>query len=73
MNIKEIKKQLSHGAIKQIARNTGFSATLISLTLKGVGDSPKKVEIIKAAAKIIKEHKRNEQKALAYLKDAIEC
>ncbi len=72
MNFKEIKSQLPHGCISEIARRTDLSISTISLFFKGKLNVKDSVKIIKAAADIIKESKEREREAMEYLKGAIE-
>ena len=72
MNLKEIKHQLPHGSIIEIAKRTELSPSTISLFFRGKLKVMDSVKIIRTAADVIKESKEKEREAIAYLKEAIE-
>ncbi|MDR0420424.1 MAG: hypothetical protein LBH30_03110 [Prevotellaceae bacterium] len=73
MDLKELKKQLPSGAIKEIAKRANTSKSTICIVLGGKSDSPKKPEILKATAQYLKEYKTRERKAKEALIKALEA
>lgn len=70
MDLQEIRKQLPSGAIKEIAKRTNTSTTTACVVLKGKRESPKKPEILQAAAEYLAEHKAKEREAMKALQKA---
>ncbi len=72
IDLKEVKKQLPHGAIKAIADKTGIYQPAISNVFNGIGKPPKRLpEILEAAAEIIAANKAKERKALEAIQSAM--
>jgi hypothetical protein len=70
MDLKEIRKQLPHGAINGIATRVKMSTSMVCLVLKGKKESPKKSEILLAAAEYLTEYKAKEREAMKALQEA---
>jgi len=73
MDLKELKRQLPSGAIKEIAKITNTSKSTVCIVLGGKSESPKKPEILKATADYLKEYKEKERKAKEALQKALEA
>lgn len=71
MNLSEIKKQLPHGAIKEIAQRSGLSTTTVSQIFNGIIESPKLSEVLKATAEYLKEYKAKENEAVNALNEVL--
>ena len=72
MNISEVKKQLPHGALKEIAIRTNYSKSSISQFFNGKISLLKSTEIIEVTADILREHKIKEKAAINELTKALE-
>lgn len=68
MDLQEIRNQLPHGAIKEIANRVDLTASTITLFFKGKCKTPKAPDILNAAAEILIEFKTKEQDAINKLK-----
>ena len=73
MDLQEIRKKLPSGAIKEIANRTKISTSTVCIILKGKRESPKKPEILQAAADYLTEYKAKKREAVEALKTAIEA
>jgi DNA-binding LacI/PurR family transcriptional regulator len=71
MNFQEIKKQLPHGAIKNIAQRSGLSTTTISHIFNGVIESPKQADVLQATAEFMKEYREKKNAATKALTEAL--
>ena len=72
IDLKEVKKQLPHGAFKAISEKTGINQPAISNVFNGIGKPTKRLpEILEAAAEIIAANKAKERKALEAIQSAI--
>lgn len=69
--IKKIRKQLPTGAIKEIAKRTGLSTTLISLTMQGKSRPQKLPEILRATAEFLSEYKARELEAMQAIQEIL--
>ena len=64
MDIKELRKQLPHGAIQEIARRSNTSQSIVSKFFNGnLQQCRKDVKIINAAVEYLKEHKEQRRAA----------
>jgi hypothetical protein len=57
-----LKKQLPHGALKEIAIKTNYSKSSISLFFQGKISLTKSTDILQVAIEILRENKEKEQK-----------
>ena len=73
MDLQEIKKMLPSGTIKEIAKRTNTSTATVCIVLKEKRESPRKPEIMQAAAEILAEYKAKERAAKEALQQAIEA
>lgn len=64
VDLTEVRKQLPHGAIVEIAKRAGVLTPTVSRALYGDKRSPKLPEIIKAVAEFLAEYKAREQAAI---------
>jgi predicted transcriptional regulator len=72
MELSEIKKQLPHGAIREIAKRLNVTEGLISRIYSGkIENSPKTPEVIKATAEYLKEYKAREIEAKEAITEAL--
>ncbi|MDD4385844.1 MAG: hypothetical protein PHD06_11775 [Bacteroidales bacterium] len=73
INLKEVRKHLPHGAIKEIAKRTGYSRPVVSNLFrdKGMNKPKAAAEMLKAAAEIITAHKAKEREAVEALNAAM--
>lgn len=72
MDIVNIKKQLPHGALKEIAIRTNYSKSSISQFFNGKISLLKSTEILKVTADILREHKIKEKEAIIELTKVLE-
>lgn len=72
IDLKQIRTQLPHGAIQEVAKQTRLSSSTISRVLKGDIKSHKQPEIIKAAAEVIASYKAREREARTVALEALE-
>lgn len=70
MKPQEIKKELPHGAVKEIAEKTGLSTSTVCQILKG-GKSPKTATVLAATAEYLNEYKAKELEARQALRNAL--
>lgn len=71
MELQELKKELPTGAIKEIARRSGFSTATISQAFNGKIKTSKRPEIMKATAEYLTEYRSKEREAMQALKQAL--
>jgi predicted transcriptional regulator len=72
MELQEIKKQLPHGAIREIAKRAKVTEGLISRVFNGkIEKSPHEPEILKVTAEYLTEYKAKEKEAIAAIQAAI--
>lgn len=69
--LSEIRKQLPHGAVKEIATRTKLSTTTVCHILKGCNNGPNYYTVLKAAAEFLLEHKEKERIAMEALEKAV--
>ncbi len=62
MKIEKLKKQLPHGAVKDIAEKTALSTSTVCQILKG-GQSPQRVRVLTITALYLSEYKAKEKEA----------
>ena len=72
IDLEEIRKQLPHGAIVEIAKKAGVLPQTVSRALRGDKRSPKLPDIIKATAGYLAEKKTKEKEALEAMNQAME-
>jgi len=72
MDILNIRQQLPHGAIKEIAYRTNYSESSISQFFKGKISLSKSSDILNAAADVLEEHKTKEREAIKKLTKALD-
>ena len=70
-DIETIRKELPHGTIGRISKETGIDRNSISRTLHGDTKSPNYPEIIKAIAKHYTDFKARKEEALKALSNAL--
>jgi len=73
MELKEMRKQLPSGAIKEIAKRTNLSTSVVCIVLREKKKSPRKAEILQATAEYLTEYKAKEREASEALRMAIEA
>jgi predicted transcriptional regulator len=72
MELKEIRKQLPHGAIREISKRAKVTEGLVSRIYNGqLKNSPKEPKIKKATAEYLAEYKTKEREANEALKAAL--
>jgi len=71
-SIQEIKTQLPHGAIKEIAKKSGIGYCTVSKVFNGERKTNKLPEILKATAEYLAEYKAKEKAALQEITEAME-
>ena len=71
IEIAAIKKELPHGAIKDIAKRTGLSTTTISQIFNGLIKSPKQSEVLKVTAEYLAEFKARELEAMQAINEVL--
>ena len=69
MQLEEIRKELPHGAMKDIAKSVGVSRATVSQFFSGALKPVKAVEILECAANIIRIKKERESKVMNDLKE----
>ena len=73
MELREIRKKLPSGAIKEIARRTNTSTSTVCVVLKEKRETPRKPEILQATAEYLAEYKTKEREAKEALQRAVEA
>jgi hypothetical protein len=73
MDLKDLKKQLPSGAIKEIANRANTSKSTVCIVLGGKSESPKKTEILNKTAEYLTEYKAKEREAKEALIKAIQA
>ena len=71
MDIENIRKQLPHGALTEIAMRTNYSKGTISLFFKGKATPTKSADILKATADILREYKIKEKEAIGQINEVL--
>lgn len=67
----DIRLELPHGAIKEIAKRVQLSTSTVSRVLNGIIDSPRKGDILKATADYLKDYKRKNKEAAEAINEAL--
>jgi transcriptional regulator with XRE-family HTH domain len=68
--LRKALKNLPSGAVSNIATRVNLSKTTISNVLNGRSNSPRKPEILQAAAEYLTEYKAKEREAMQALQEA---
>lgn len=73
MDLQEIKKQLPHGAIKEIAERANLPFSMVANYFKGKSKKPhlKEAEILKTTSEFLKEYKQKRSEAINTLQEAL--
>lgn len=71
MTLQEIRKELPHGAIREIAKRAELTDGLISKIFSGKVTSPKESRVLMITAKYLAEYKANEKAATEALQKAL--
>lgn len=72
MDIASIKKQLPHGALKEIAIRSNYSKSSISQFFNGKFIPLKSAKILKVTAEVLRDHKIREKEAINELNKVLE-
>jgi DNA-binding LacI/PurR family transcriptional regulator len=70
MDLKEFRKKLPCGAIKDIAERTNTSTATVCNVMSGKKESPLKHKILQAAAEYLTEYKAKEREVMQALQEA---
>jgi len=73
VNVKKSRTKLPAGTMKEIAKRLNVSVSTVSVVLRGKDNSPRKAEILQAAAEYLEVYKTKEREAKAAFQRVLEA